>query len=62
MNTLDKIAMITRITGQAQSSWLKYHSEKCAVLVVEIAVGLQTRPLQYAWSLYKRQHYHKIVH
>ena len=36
------------INGQAQSSWLKYYSEKCAVLVVEIAVGSQTGPLQYA--------------
>ena len=40
--------MIIRINGQAQSSWLKYYSEKCAVLVVEIAVGSQTGPLQYA--------------
>ena len=45
MNTLNKIAMITQINGQAQSSWLKYYSEKCAVLAVEIEVGSQTRPL-----------------
>ena len=44
--------MITRINGQAQSSWLKYYSEKCAVLVVEIAIGLQTSLLQYAWNVY----------
>ena len=53
-STFNKIAMIIRINGQAQSSWLKYYSEKCAVLVVEIAVGLQTRPLQYAWKLIKK--------
>ena len=62
MNTLNKIAIITRINEQAQSSWLKYYSEKSAVLVVEIAVGSQTGPLQYAQNLKKRQHYHKIVH
>ena len=38
-NTLNKITRITRINGQAQSSWLKYYSEKCAVLVVDIVVG-----------------------
>ena len=60
-STLNKIAMITKI-GQAQSTWLKYYSEKCAVLVVEIAVSSQARPLQYAWNLLQRQYYHEIVH
>ena len=36
--------------------------EMCSLMVEEIAVSLQTRPLQYAQSLYKRQHYHNIVH
>ena len=51
---LNKITMITRINGQAQSSWLKYYSEKCAVLVVEIAVSSQTGPLQYAQKPIKK--------
>ena len=41
---------------------LKYYSEKCAVLVVEIAVSSQTGPLQYARKPIKRQYYHEIVH
>ena len=36
------------INVRTQSSRLKYYFEKCAVLVVEIAVGSQTGPLQYA--------------
>ena len=54
--------MITRINGQAQCSLLKYYSERCVVLVVEIVVGAQNRPLQYPQNLYQREHYHEIVH
>ena len=60
--TLNKITMTVSINGQAQFSWLKYYSEKCTVLVVEIAVGLQTGPLQYAQNPIKRQYYPEIVH
>jgi len=40
--------MIIRINGQALSSWLKYQPSNVQSKAVEIAVGSQTRPLQYA--------------
>lgn len=61
--TLNTIAMITRISGQALFCQLQYFSRKCAKSkVVEIAVSLWTRPLQYAQSLHEDIHYHEIVH